>query len=165
MRNFPVINRVIRLLLALKLEIASQAFRKTFVGKFIRKALQNMITDYMQRTAPASYHSILIPTFPFGAKRPVMDHGYLESLHDERVTLVKSRSIEIISPKEARLENGQTFTVDVIVLANGFETQQLLTPMSIKGIDAAHLPGIWQQDGQAASAYMGYGLYFPRETC
>jgi cation diffusion facilitator CzcD-associated flavoprotein CzcO len=123
-----------------------------------------MITGYMQRTAPAQYHSILIPRFPFGAKRPVMDHGYLESLHDERVTLVKSRSIEIVASNRARLENGELFPVDVIILANGFKTQQLLTPMSIEGVDGARLPEIWQQDGQAASAYMGYGLHFPRAT-
>jgi hypothetical protein len=65
----------------------------------------------MRKTAPAKFHSILIPSFPFGAKRPVMDNGYLRSLRESRV-LVSTYSDNI--------------SADIIILANGFETQQLL---------------------------------------
>ncbi|KAK2754293.1 hypothetical protein FQN54_007173 [Arachnomyces sp. PD_36] len=98
------------------------------------------------------------PGIPFGAKRPVMDHGYLEALHDERVKVMKSPSLEVVASSRLRTESGEEFTADVIILAHGFKTQQLLTPMTISGEDGQQLPDIWQQDGQAASAYMGVAV-------
>lgn len=110
----------------------------------------------MRRTAPSKYHDILIPDFAFGAKRPILDHGYLEVLHKPNVSIVESKALTIIGPHDVRTDSGETVRADIIVLANGFKTQELLTPMIIKGRHGAILPEIWQKPGRFASAYMGY---------
>ncbi|KAG7285860.1 hypothetical protein NEMBOFW57_008154 [Staphylotrichum longicolle] len=103
------------------------------IGKMLRKALQKSLEDYIRRTAPSEYHGILIPDFDFGAKRPVLDHGYLSTLHDPRVKLLRSPSLAVVGPREIQAEDGETFQADVIILANGFKTQEPLTPMTIMG--------------------------------
>jgi hypothetical protein len=42
----------------------------------------------MKSAAPERYHKMLMPNYDFGAKRPVMDHGYLESTRRENITLI-----------------------------------------------------------------------------
>jgi cation diffusion facilitator CzcD-associated flavoprotein CzcO len=144
-----------------KLDMAFPAFTAGVVGKMLRKAVHKHLTAYIRRIAPLEYHDILIPDYDFGVKRPVVDHGYLNALHDPKVKLLKSPSLSVVGPRELQVESGETFHADVIILANGFKTQELLTPMTIKGKNGAELPGIWRQEGKYASAYMGYVLYNP----
>lgn len=84
-----------------------------------------------------------------------MDHGYLEALHDVRMKLFKSHALEVIAPDRIRVGSGEQLPANVIILANGFETQQIV-PMTIQGVYGARLPDLWQQGSQAAAAYMGY---------
>lgn len=136
--------------------MAFAAFRANAIGKLLRRLIQGSLEQYMRRTAPSKYHDILIPDFAFGAKRPILDHGYLEVLHKPNVSIVESKALTIIGPHDVRTDSGETVRADIIVLANGFKTQELLTPMIIKGRHGAILPEIWQKPGRFASAYMGY---------
>ena len=154
--SFPAANRLWRFWLAAKLDLAFPAFTISTMGKMLRKALQKPLESYIRRTAPSEYHDILIPDFDFGAKRPVLDHGYLSSLHDPRVKLLRSPSLAVVGTREIQAEDGETFQADVVILANGFKTQELLTPMTITGQYGAELPKLWRQEGNFASAYMGY---------
>ncbi|KAL8341211.1 hypothetical protein RB601_005734 [Gaeumannomyces tritici] len=153
--SFPASNRLWRFWLAAKLDLVFTAFTISTMGKMFRKVLQKQLEGYIQRTAPSEYHDILIPDFDFGAKRPVLDHGYLSSLHDPRVKLLRSPSLAVVGTLEIQAENGEIFQADVIILANGFKTQELLTPMTITGQYGAELPKLWRQEGNFASAYMG----------
>jgi hypothetical protein len=49
---------------------------------------------------------------------------------------------------------GNRHEVDIVILANGFKTQDLLTPMSVYGLEGENLREIWQQRG-GSEAYMG----------
>jgi len=155
-RSFPASNRLWRFWLAAKLDLAFTAFTTSTMGKMLRRAVQKSLEDYIRCTAPSEYHDILIPDFDFGAKRPVLDHGYLSALHDPRVKLLRSPSLAVVGPRELQVEDGETFQADVVILANGFKTQELLTPMTIMGQNEAELPKLWRQEGNFASAYMGY---------
>ncbi|KAF3210387.1 hypothetical protein TWF106_010683 [Orbilia oligospora] len=154
LHNVPFANRAWRLLTALKLDLLFSLFKKGRVGDLLRKPVQSSIQDYMERTAPRKYHSILIPDFPIGAKRIVMDHGYLKSLNDPRVSLLKSRDLRAVGPKTLEIDHETRFEADTIILANGFKTQELLTPVAIHGLQGAILPGIWHQAGNWAAAVM-----------
>jgi cation diffusion facilitator CzcD-associated flavoprotein CzcO len=138
------------------LDLAFTTFKKTIAGKILRAGVQSSIKAYMQKTAPAEYHDILIPNFDFGAKRPVLDHGYLSVLHDPKIKLIRSHNLTVVGPRSVKSEKGEVFEADIIVLANGFETQQLLTPMKITGRNDIELPKVWQEGTNFASAYMGY---------
>ncbi|KAL2859913.1 uncharacterized protein BJX67DRAFT_386522 [Aspergillus lucknowensis] len=109
----------------------------------------------MQRTAPAKYHSLLVPAFAFGTKRPVLNHGYLEVLHDSRVDLRLSGSIRVSGPFSLATDDGQTIPAETLILANGFRTQNLVTPIKIQGRDGSLLSDVWYKDGGYPSAYMG----------
>lgn len=63
-----------------------------------------------------------------------------------------------MGPQELQAEDGVTFNADVIILANGFKTQELLFPMTIAGRGGVELPEIWRREGNFASAYMGVCL-------
>ncbi|POR31065.1 Uncharacterized protein TPAR_08733 [Tolypocladium paradoxum] len=143
--RFPISNRVWRYGLAAKLDLAFVAFKTNAVGNLLRRLIQGSLEQYMRRTAPPEYHDILVPDFEFGAKRPILDHGYLEN----------PTFLTVVGPDEVRTDSGETVRADVIVLANGFKTQGLLTPMIIKGRNGAVLPEVWQKPGSFASAYMG----------
>lgn len=153
--NFPWVAKAHRWLLAVKFDLAFPAFRKTRLGQFLRTRLEASLRSYMERTAPVEYHSLLVPTFPFGAKRPVLDHGYLDALNDSRVTVIRPEKVQITGPRLLTTERGQQVPADILILANGFKTQRLLTPLVIQGRNGAVLPDIWHKDGNWQSAYMG----------
>jgi cation diffusion facilitator CzcD-associated flavoprotein CzcO len=154
-RTFPTTNRLWRFCLSAKHDLVFQAFKTTALGGLVRSALQKWLRNYMQSTAPSEYHDIVIPDYELGGKRFVLDHGYLSSLHDPRVKLLRSPSLTVIEPRKVQTETGETFPADVIIFANGFKTQELLTPMTITGQDGATLPDLWHEEGNFPSAYMG----------
>jgi cation diffusion facilitator CzcD-associated flavoprotein CzcO len=102
-------------------------------GQKIRENLTRERIAYMQRTAPAKYHEALTPETEIGCKRKVNDTDYLACLHNENVELVYADPIEEITETGIRTKSGRTLDADAIILANGFETQQVLYPLDIIG--------------------------------
>ncbi|KAJ0426196.1 hypothetical protein BJY00DRAFT_298280 [Aspergillus carlsbadensis] len=159
LHKIPWITQARRWILAAKFDLAFAAFRKNRLGRFLRAQLERSLRGYMQRTAPSKYHDLLIPTFPFGAKRPVLDHGYLAALHDPRVTLIRAENLRASGPFSlANNGDDENIPADIIILANGFKTQSLLTPMRIEGRNGAALSDLWHEDGKYPSAYMGVAV-------
>lgn len=159
-RNIPATDRLGRFWIAAKLDLAFATFKTNTIGDVLRKVLQTYLTTYMRRLWPSKYHDILIPKFDFGAKRPAMDHGYLNALHDPRVTLIRSSSLTVSGSRHVLCEDGRLLQADAIILANGFRTQELLSPMRITGEDDQELHQLWHQNGNFPSAYMGYAKLF-----
>lgn len=110
----------------------------------------------MMSTSAPRYHSVLIPQYDFGAKRPVVDHGYLEVTSRENFSLVKCNGFRAIEDDGRTVVDtlGNRHNVDIIIMANGFKTQDLLTPMTIYGKDSKELRELWRTRG-GAEAYMG----------
>lgn len=102
-------------------------------GREIREANMKERVAYMKRTAPERYHEALTPKIDFGCKRNVMDTDYFACLHRENVELVYSDPIKEITESGVQTEAGREVNADAIVLANGFQTQQVLYPLEIKG--------------------------------
>lgn len=71
------------------------------------------------------------------------------------MALVRSRKIQVLDSYMLATETGERISADILILANGFKTQCLLTPMKIVGKNGAVLPDMWQQEGNYPSAYMG----------
>ena len=66
----------------MKLDLAFVAFKNSFLGHYIRSTLEATLVAYIKQTAPSQYCSILVPSYLFGAKRDILDHRYLTSLHN-----------------------------------------------------------------------------------
>ncbi|OTA98199.1 hypothetical protein M426DRAFT_28669, partial [Hypoxylon sp. CI-4A] len=52
---------------------------------------------------------------------------------------------------------GNRHEVDLVILANGFKTQDLLTPMKVTGIEGKDLRVLWESRG-GSEAYMGVSV-------
>lgn len=102
-------------------------------GRKLRQTAMKERIAYMKKTAPERYHEALIPKIDFACKRNVMDTDYFACLHRENVELVHSDPIKEITEFGVRTESGKEVNADAIVLANGFQTQQVLYPLEIKG--------------------------------
>ena len=63
----------------------------------------------------------LIPTFPYGCRRPTPGIGYLEALRDDKVEPVIS-DINRITEEGVVVENGNAYPIDVLICATGFDT-------------------------------------------
>ena len=86
----------------------------------------------------------------------VVDHGYLAATNREKFTLVKSDGFRCVEGGGRIVVDavGNRHEPDIIILANGFKTQDLLTPLSIYGQDGKDLRSLWRSFG-GAEAYMG----------
>lgn len=115
-------------------------------NRWVRRWNQRQSEAYMKATAPEEYWGMLIPEFEFGCKRRVFDTGYLEALHRENVVLTDEPVVEIVEDG-VRLESGEVVEADVIVLANGFEMNELLEGVEVVGRGGETLHQHWENTG------------------
>lgn len=67
---------------------------------------------------------------------------------------MKSKSTTAVGDNQLADDKGNVYPADIIILANGFKTQQLLMPMKITGLGGVEIGKLWGNTG--TSAYMGY---------
>jgi cation diffusion facilitator CzcD-associated flavoprotein CzcO len=100
----------------------------------------------------------LVPSHPFGCKRPIIDLGYYETFNLDNVTLVDLRkgALKRVTPTGIETEQG-SYELDVMIYATGFDAMTgALTRMDIRGRDGASLRDQWTRDG--AGSYMGLAV-------
>ncbi|KAJ4287120.1 hypothetical protein N0V88_007742 [Collariella sp. IMI 366227] len=100
----------------------------------------------MRKTAPKKYHDLLIPDFEVGCKRRIFDSNYLQSLNADNITLTNEKAVEIL-PKAVRMQSGKVIDADVLVLANGFVTNQYLGGIELIGRNGETLEKHWDSFG------------------
>jgi cation diffusion facilitator CzcD-associated flavoprotein CzcO len=99
----------------------------------------------------------LVPQYPFGCKRVIIDEGYFETFNRPNVRLVNLRTspIETITPAGIQLRD-EHVDLDTIVLATGFDAMTgALSRIDITGRDGAKLRDVW---AEAPRAYLGIGV-------
>jgi cation diffusion facilitator CzcD-associated flavoprotein CzcO len=146
-----------RWLAAYTLDQGFRAFYNNKAGAKARQAGADAILSYMRSVSNPKYHDILLPHYELGAKRAILDHGYLDATNRDNFTLIKCDGLQSVEGSDQRTlvdKAGNRHEVDIVILANGFKTQDLLTPMSVYGVDGKNLREIWQQKG-GSEAYMG----------
>lgn len=152
----PFAMRIHRLWTAFQYDRGFSAFRLDRSGTKAREDAADAVRQYMESVAAPRYQSVFNPQYAFGAKRVVLDHGYLEITNCENFTLVKCDGFR--SPEENGKDVvdslGKRHNVDIIIMASGFKTQHLLTPISIHGTDGKELIDPWRSPG-GAEANMG----------
>ena len=87
----------------------------------------------------------LVPHYPLGCKRLIIDTNYFEAFNRDNVALVDLRKggIEKIDPNGVQTTQGQV-DVDVIVFATGFDAVTgALDRIDIRGRDGASLRDAW----------------------
>lgn len=157
LKYLPFAMRIRRFWTALQLDRSFLGFRNTPAGARARKSAEDNIRSYMKSVANPMYHDIILPRYELGAKRAIMDHGYLEATNRENFTLIKCDGLRSVEGNDQRTlvdQQGNSHDVDIVVLANGFKTQDLLTPTKVIGVAGQDLRELWQKRG-GCDAYMG----------
>ncbi|GJC86121.1 Baeyer-Villiger monooxygenase [Colletotrichum liriopes] len=145
LRYIPGTMSLQRFIVYAKAEEALRGFYMTDSGNNYRQRVRDRAEKYMRETAPAKYHDKLIPDFELGCKRRIFDAGYLESLHSENLTLLDEPVQEIL-PEGIRTQNG-VIEADVIVMANGFVTNNAVGGLEIIGREGETIDHHWESFG------------------
>ncbi|OBR14566.1 Dimethylaniline monooxygenase [Colletotrichum higginsianum IMI 349063] len=145
LRYVPGTMTLQRFLVYVFTEEALRGFYMTDSGNRYRRRVQAKAESYMRATAPAKYHDKLIPDFELGCKRRIFDAGYLESLHSENLTLLDDPVREIV-PEGIRTDDG-VIEADVIVVANGFVTNNAVGGLEIVGRGGETIDQHWESFG------------------
>ena len=144
-RNVPFALRLHRLQIFLMAEREFPTFPNTPAAAALRAKRRVAVERYMRQTAPAKYHDLLIPDFEVGCKRRIFDTGYLASLHAPKVTLTDAKILSIV-PEGLQTTDG-IIKADIIILANGFKTNEFISPMVVKGVENETLTEHWAKAG------------------
>ncbi|MFT4081006.1 MAG: NAD(P)/FAD-dependent oxidoreductase [Nocardioides sp.] len=115
---------------------------------------RKFLTGYIERQLPGRPDLVAkcTPTYPPYGKRPLLDHGWFEALLRDNVELI-DRGVATIEGNQVITSAGESRTADVIVLATGFQTLNMLAPMEIVGRSGVTLREAWGTDD--ARAYLG----------
>ena len=131
------------------------------------------LLDYMRGKVPKEYHDILTPHDEVFCKRRVVDDGWFDSLNHPNVEIT-SQPLTKVNDKSVTLGPGRyhpplseesstapkderTIPADVIIMANGYETNQWLHPLDVTGRDGRSLYKVWKERG-GAQAYLGNAM-------
>ena len=94
----------------------------------------------------------VIPTYPVGGKRALLDNGvWLSALQKPHAELV-TEPIDRIEPHGVVTSDGETRALDVLIYGTGFTASRFLEPMKIIGREGRDLHAAWAGD---ARAYLG----------
>ncbi len=96
----------------------------------------------------------LTPRYPFRCKRVLLGDKFYKALQRPDVDLVTS-PIDHVADGSVSTESGDSYDVDVIVLATGFETSRYLSGLDVVGIDGQRLHDRWGDDPRA---YLGVAV-------
>lgn len=100
----------------------------------------------------------LVPSHPFGCKRPIIDQGYYDTFNRDNVTLVDLRQSPIREVKTTGIRTEQSnHALDVIIYATGFDAMTgALSRIDIRGRDGLLLRKVWETEGP--TSYLGLAV-------
>lgn len=150
LRWLPGLMGLQRLLVFLVAEYSLRGFPLTEAARRFRAGQRVKAEQYMRSTAPEKYHDLLIPDFEVGCKRRIFDSGYLKSLHEDKLKLTNEKVLQMV-PEGVQTKTGLV-KADVVVLANGFVTNDFLIGIDVRGFDGKTLEEHWKSFG-GAEAY------------
>ncbi len=116
--------------------------------------IREMVTQAIHGQAPESPELLekLVPTYPVGGKRALLDNGvWISALKRDNVALV-TEPIARIAPEGVVTVDGRTHGADVLIFGTGFYASRFLWPMRIVGRGGKALDEVWAGEPRA---YLG----------
>ncbi|KAI9735265.1 MAG: hypothetical protein M1834_001855 [Cirrosporium novae-zelandiae] len=168
--NIPGLGWAVRLKVFLGTEADWELFGGEERHEKARKKLEAELLKHMKRTVPEKYHEILTPDYSVGCKRRIFDAIWFPGLNNPKIGLT-TRPLTCVQPDSVILGPGRTYpdpndskskaptdeirvSADVIILANGFDTTQWLSPLKVIGKHGKEIHDVWRERG-GAQAYQG----------
>jgi cation diffusion facilitator CzcD-associated flavoprotein CzcO len=170
-KNVPGLGFAARALLFFLLEWDFiRIFRDNEFARQYRSKLEKKFLKHMRETAPEKYHDILTPNYSLGCKRRIVESNFYTSIHapnfeltTKPLTSVQGRSVTLGPgrhyPPESKesADEARQIPADVIILANGYQTNKFLHPIRVVGRRGKTLDEIWEERG-GAQAYLGIAM-------
>ncbi|MDF2678956.1 MAG: cyclohexanone monooxygenase [Brevibacillus sp.] len=113
-------------------------------------------TKIMETVQDEKIAEMLLPSYYFATKRPVLDTRYFETYNRDNVTLVNVQKEPIveITPKGLRTEETE-YELDILVFATGYDAMTgPLLKMDIRGKNGLPLKEKWAE-GARVKTYLG----------
>ncbi|EAW10087.1 flavin-containing monooxygenase [Aspergillus clavatus NRRL 1] len=156
-RNVPGLTFSARALLFFRLEWDFiRIFKDNGLARRLRSKLEREFLEHMHSNAPEKYHEILTPNYSLGCKRRIVESHYFDSIHAPNFELT-TMPLASVQAKGVTLGPGKVYPPDVIILANGYETNKWLHPLRVVGRGGRTLDEIWEERG-GAQAYLGIAM-------
>lgn len=154
--NIPGVMRTHRAFIAAASDVRWIVWRLEWAP--IRHLAEEVAIKHITSTAPKKYHHFLVPTYPFGCKRIILDPGYLECLNEENIELITD-GIDTITADGIRGKSGKEYKFDVLILGTGFDVSERGLGIEVKGTSGKTLTETWKEvDGP--QGYVGPALLF-----
>ncbi|THU87244.1 FAD/NAD(P)-binding domain-containing protein [Dendrothele bispora CBS 962.96] len=118
--HIPFLLRGYRNMLMARSDLSFLIFRKS--NKRLLAIARKQMTKYILKVGPKNQLNKLVPDYPPGCKRILVDPGYLQCLHRPNVTL-KWDTIESVVEDGIKLKTGETVPLDVIIFGTGFSLE------------------------------------------
>ncbi|KAI8145708.1 hypothetical protein BJV82DRAFT_22696 [Fennellomyces sp. T-0311] len=144
-RWFPILMRLLRLRLFLRLEINYMTFGYSN-GRYARWITKLLSGDMKRRILNQGRPDLvekLIPDYAAGCKRIAVTDDYLETLCRENVVLEKGKITEVRG-RSITTADGNEEEYDILVLATGYDVQGFLGNLTIQGKHKQTLNDAWQ---------------------
>jgi len=126
--------------------------------------MRNALVDFIKQGLGNKQHYVekCVPDFPVWGKRLIVDNGWYETLARDNVNLVTD-AITRVTAEGVVTADGTLHKLDALILATGFNANQLLFPMEIRGKSGKSLAETW---GNSANAFKGISVPdFPNMFC
>lgn len=169
-KRVPFLQKLLRAFIFWRMELDwFQVFKDGFLSKIYRPATERVFLDYMRKTAPEAYHRVLTPDYEIGCKRRVTGSAWLKSLHSPKLNLYTNPLLEVkpsgvlLGPQRDFISESKSAVInaDVIILANGYKTNEWLLPLEVIGSQGKSIHQVWKEAG-GARAYLGTAVHeFP----
>ncbi|KAF9533909.1 hypothetical protein CPB83DRAFT_879810 [Crepidotus variabilis] len=149
LNSIPLANRLMRWRIFWL--INERNFHLIFGPFGLQALLRKRSAALMKKAAPQKYHEVLIPNFPVGSRRLIINDSHLRALHLPNVEY-KHEAIEEITADGIITSKGEKVPVDVIICATGFVVDKY--PIDVFGRDGITIQGYYDKTG-GPNAHLG----------
>ncbi|KAF8604479.1 FAD/NAD(P)-binding domain-containing protein [Ceratobasidium sp. AG-I] len=151
-RNVPLCGKLFRWAIATQMEISYIDMKVGLLTTPFRQRSEQASIKLVKELAPEKYHKNLIPDYPMGCKRIVVDPDYLKSLQRPNLDLEWDPIAEVTETGIV-VKSGKTYDFDIICYATGFDVAGS-SSMDVRGVGGKSMLDYYKEEG-GPTAYMG----------
>ncbi|CAO3646817.1 unnamed protein product [Cunninghamella blakesleeana] len=146
-KYIPFAMRLYRYLLFLQHEIFIVNFKdhKSYITRLVYRFFKKMHAIRLHRAGRPDLIPILTPDYLPGCKRIVRSENYLETMAKPNVSVITS-GIEDIVGRTIYTKDGQSYELDILVLATGFDVEGFAGNLQIYGKNNLSLVSHWENN-------------------
>lgn len=153
-RQFPILQKLVRLKIYLKLELAVLAFLNP---QLMKKAQEKALAHLRAQVPNEKMREALTPQYVIGCKRILLSDDFYPALTEQNVTLV-TKGLREVRPEGIVDTEGVLHLADTLIFGTGFITKESPMAARIFGKQGLSLSQSWKGHPQAHLGAMVSGF-------